>query len=135
MDSDQERIALENRLQNDEQALIAALNQLKRHEQVLTEQTHAINVQTQRQAALAATSARGPRPFVAGGPVLAPVGKACEFWDPVYASNNPFYSGADLFDRLQRDQLAVPDFANNEGYTPDGAVFPYWVFGLDDYLK
>ena len=135
MELSQEQLELENRLRTNEQALITALTQVKRHEQMLSEHTRAMNALNQNQEALLSVFGRNTAPFVAGGPVLAPVGKASDFWDPAYATNNPFYTGEDLYARLQRDQLPVPDFANNEGYTPNGKVFPYWVFGLDDYLK
>lgn len=134
MDS-KERSELETRLQNDEQALITALNQVKRHEQLVADNQAAVAALQRDQQAILNFAARSAQPFVGGGEVLPPVGIAADFWDPAYAAGNPFYTGADLRERLERDRLAVPDFANNEGYTPDGKIFPYWVFGLSDYFR
>lgn len=135
MDLDHRETALARRLENDEAALITALNHVKRQAQMLAEQSEAINTLRSEYRAMASMIAVNARPFVGGGQVLPAVGTPPDFWDAAYAVDNPFYTGQDFFDRLLRDRLPLPDFANNEGYTPNGSVLPYWTFGLDDYLK
>ena len=145
MNLNEERAGLEVRIRAGEEALIAALEALKRHEQRLHDHDGRLQGTAQTIAALDANERllgevmnRLLVPFVAGGEVLPPVGLPIDFWDEQLAADNPYYTEPDVLERLRCDRLPLPGPENNENYTVPGSAISllrYWLGGLDDYRR
>jgi len=133
---------IENRLRNDEEGLIAALEQLRVHEKMIADQTDTIAQAISLVKQLKANAdfamrllGRALHPYMPGGSVFPSPGIPADFRDDDILRSNEYYTKDDVLDRMGRDALPLPPFENNEGYAQTAGLLMYWLFGLSDYLK